>query len=508
MPSKKNDLKKTEEKVQTAAMRHPALYVLSIIILVVIVVTFIIGPVLTRSGGLGSNSTVFGTFRGEAIELVQGTNFARVYQSQLDSLITQAEQQGRTPGLQEQYTALRNAYSASVFRLALLDEAERAGLYISDQEVTDSLINSGSFNDDNGSFSVTAFREALEFNPGLRDDFRQDLVYDRVRRTMIDQTSLSEAEITFIAEMGDKRRVFDIVSFEFSDFPDSELDAYLSENPELFQRAEISSITLNSIEDAEEARQRLEDGEISFEELAAEVSTDLFSADGGSRGTVWYYDIQRDFQEPAAADILYGLAQGEASEIFEIRGEKYAIFRLDSEVTAAQAGEEEVLQQVRGYVLSLERGLVSDYFRQTAESFTDRAEEIGWASALVESGLEATTTSAVGINYGNLPLFPNYESASAGILSGVSSRETLIADLFSLELGQLSDAVELSDRIAIIRYAEEGEQTSGQNDFLRLAIPYQAQGYTTSELQRIYNSPEYLRDNFDQAFQNVFLGGN
>jgi parvulin-like peptidyl-prolyl isomerase len=336
MPSKKNDLKKTEEKVQTAAMRHPALYVLSIIILVVIVVTFIIGPVLTRSGGLGSNSTVFGTFRGEAIELVQGTNFARVYQSQLDSLITQAEQQGRTPGLQEQYTALRNAYSASVFRLALLDEAERAGLYISDQEVTDSLINSGSFNDDNGSFSVTAFREALEFNPGLRDDFRQDLVYDRVRRTMIDQTSLSEAEITFIAEMGDKRRVFDIVSFEFSDFPDSELDAYLSENPELFQRAEISSITLNSIEDAEEARQRLEDGEISFEELAAEVSTDLFSADGGSRGTVWYYDIQRDFQEPAAADILYGLAQGEASEIFEIRGEKYAIFRIDSEVTAAR----------------------------------------------------------------------------------------------------------------------------------------------------------------------------
>jgi hypothetical protein len=508
MPSKKNASKHTEDKVQTAAMRHPALYILSIIILVVIILTFIIGPVLRgQNGGIGG-ATVFGTFRGEKIEFAPGSYFTRAYQNQLDQLSQRAEQEGRTIGLQDAYNAARSAYNSNVFRLALLEEAEQAGLLISDSEVTERLIGSGSFTDEAGNFSITAYRAALESNPGLKEAYREDLVFDHVQQDLLFETGLSETEIDFIAAMGEPRRIFDIVSFEFSDFPDAQLQEYLADNPALFQRVQLSSITLNSLEEAEDAAARLSAGEISFEDLAAQISTDLYATDGGSRGTVWYYDIQRDFTEQSAAELLFSLPAGQISEIFEIRGEKYAIYRLDSAPVAADGNEDEVLQQVRGYVLSLERGLVSDYFRQEAEEFAARVGEIGWASALVESGYDAVTTGAVGINYGDVPLFPNYESVSTGILAGVSSRESLIAELFSLERGATTEPVELRDRITIIRYAEDGEQTTGQNDFLRLYIPYLAQDYVTSEMQRIYSTPDYLKDNFDQAFQSVFLGGN
>ncbi len=507
MPSKKNNLKNSEEKVQTAAMRHPALYALSIIVLVVIIAAFIIGPILGQ-GAANPNSTVFGVFRGEKIEFAQGSYFVRAYQGQLDQLQQQAEENGSTVGLQQVYTAARNAYDSTVFRLALIDEARRAGMVVSTREVIETLANAPGFRDENGDFSSELLQSALANNPNLRETVREDIIFDKAQQDMLSRANLSDAEVEFIASMGDPRRIFDVVSFDFTDFPDDQLQAYLENNGELFRNVEISSITLDSLEEAEELLARLETGEESFEDLAATLSTDFFSAEGGSRGTVWFYDIQRDFEDESAAQLLFSQPVGEAGEIFAVRGEKFAVFRLDSEVRQPDPENRDVLEQVKGYVLSLERGLVSDYFREEAEELSRRIQEIGWASALVESGLEAATTSAVGMNYGDLPLFPNYESVSAGVLSGVSSRETLIADLFSLDLGQVSEPVQLRDRVVLVRYAEEGEQTTGQNDFLRLYIPFLAQEYLTAEMQRSYSSPENLRDNFDDTFTTLFMGSN
>ena len=508
MPAKKKmPVADKPEKMTTAAMRHPALYALTIIVLIVIIVAFVIGPIL---GGSISSGTglVAGAYRGRNISYTAGSYFVRSYEAQYQQTQEQAQQGGKELGLQDVYGAMKTAYDSTVFRYGLLDMAERAGVYVSSQEVTETLANSPRFRDESGNFSSDLLRRTLAAEPNLRDEIREDLLFDKVQNDLINGGQVSEAEIQFIGTMGQKRRIFDLVSLSFDDYPKSELLSYLAENSQLFQRIELSSITTDSLNETSQLLERLQNRESSFEDLAESASTDIYSTDGGSRGEVWYYDIQRDFEEEGISDLLFALEEGQLSDVFQIRGEKYVIYRADSAVKQADADDPEVIEQLKNYVLSFERGRIADYFRAQAESFIALAEEIGWASASAEKGLSSVTTSEVGINYGDTPLFPTIEASSSGVLSGTSTRDALFTELFSLELGAVSTAQELRDKIVVARYAEAADREESLDDFFSLYLPYLAQDYLIAELRRQFSSPENLTDNFDTTFQEIFIQEN
>ncbi|AHC14856.1 SurA N-terminal domain-containing protein [Salinispira pacifica] len=506
MPSKKHDIKNSEEKVQTSAMRHPALYVLSIIILVVVVVAFVAGPILGRSAGGAQGELVFGTYKGKDIEYAAGTYFARAYENQLQQVQQQVNEEGGDLGIQQIYTAFRNAYDSTIFRYGILDKAQKANVLVSATEVTRTLASSPRFQDEDGNFSAQLLQEALSQQPNLKEEVRKDLIFDQAQQDILMDSQLTENEIEFISQMGRERRIFDIVSYSFSEYPDSQAAVFLEENPELFRSVELSSITVGSQADAEEILERLNSSDGVFEEIAQANSSDVYAAEGGSRGVVWYYDIRRDFEDEDAADILFDLEEGQISEIFKLRNDRFAVYRADGPVREAEAGDQNALEQVKGYVLSLERGQVSDYFRTEAEAFIERSAEIGWASAVAEAGVEPVTTSPVAINYGDIPLYPTLQSASSGILTGASSRESLFTEIFSLEQNELSSAIELRDKIVVMRFVEPVTADSQQDSFMDLYIPYLAQDYLVAELQREFKDPANLEDNFDRVFQQTFLG--
>lgn len=506
MASNKKESKSSEEKVQTSAMRHPALYVLSIIILVVVVLAFVAGPLLGRSAAGANGDLVFGTYKGKDVEYAAGTYFARAYENQLQQVQQQMNEEGGDLGIQQIYTAFRNAYDSTIFRYGILDMAQEANVLVSATEVTRTLASSPRFQDEEGNFSSQLLQEALSQQPNLKEEVRKDLLFDQAQQDILMDSQLTENEIAFISQMGQERRIFDIVSYNFSDYPNSEAVLFLEENPELFRSIELSSITVGSLAEAEDVLERLNSSEGVFEEIAEANSTDVYAAEGGSRGLVWYFDIRRDFEDEDAADILFNLNEGEISEIFKLRNDRFAVYRADSSVQEADAADQTALEQVKGYVLSLERGQVSDYFRSEAESFIERSGEIGWASAVAEAGVEPVTTNPVAINYGDIPLYPTLQSASSGVLSGASSRESLFTEMFSLEQNELSSAIELRDKIVVMRFVEPVAADSEQDSFMDLYIPYLAQDYLVAELQREFKDPANLEDNFDTVFQQTFLG--
>ncbi len=492
-----------EPSVKTAAMQRPGLYVLSIIILVVVVVAFILGPVL--GGTIGNNSLVFGTYRGSKIEYAAGTYFARVYESQYQQAQEEAQQSGRNLGIQDIYSSMKDAFDAAVFRLGLLHLAEETGMHASVEEVTDTFTNAPRFRDDGGNFSAEYLRRALASEPGLQEETFKDILAEKVHDDIVANSSLSEAEIQFISDIGNDRRIFEIVSFSFTDYPNSELEKYLAENTSLFQSKELSSITLNSPDEAAQILSRLNNRESNFEDLAGSSSTDIYASAGGARETVWYYDIRRDFADEQAVDILFALEEGEISDIFQIRNEKYTIYRADSATMQADFADPELVNQVRNYTLSFDRGRISDYFRIQAERFILLAEETDWTSAAASSNIPSTTTDAISVNYGDIPVFPTLESASSGLLAGTSTRQSLFTGLFSLNVGELTDAIELQESIVVVRY-KEAAAPNEENTFHQLYIPYLAQDYLLAEMQRTFSSPENLRDDFDTTFQReIFI---
>ena len=509
MPLKKPPAIFTKNKgprVKTAAMRNPAIYILSVVILVVVFVAFILGPIL--GGTTNTEGLLFGSYRGRSIRYEAGSYFVRAYESQYQQELERAQQANRTTGLQDAYSAIKDAYDSTVFRYGLLDMAESSRVNVSTEEITQTLATAPRFRDENGNFSSDLLRRTLSTEPGLRDEIRDDLLFTKVQDDLFNASRPSDAEIQFITDMGKDKRIFDIVSFSFEEYPDAELLSYLEEANDLFRSIELSSITVDSLTEAEQLLERLNNNESNFEDIASANSVDIYSEENGSRGLVWYHTIQRDFEDENTTDLLFELEDGQTSEIFQIRGERYAIYRADSSVKEPDKDDPALIEQLRNYVTSFERGRISDYFRTQAEDFILLSEEIGWTSAAIQLGVSPVETTALGINYGDLPIFPTVENASSGLLAGASTREVLLTDMFSLEPGELSDPAELRDRIVVIRYDRLAEEPEDQGSFLENYLPFLTQEYLVAEMRRSFSSPENLNDNFEDAFQEAFTPSN
>lgn len=503
LPQKKKSTKK-DETPKTSAMRNPVVYVFTVIILLVIVAAFILGPLV--GGSAGNNTLVFGTYRGRNIEYTAGSYFTRAYESQYLQAQQQAQQASRQLGIQDVYTAVREAFDSAVFRFGILHMADEAGITVSKAETTEFLANSPRFTDEGGSFSNELLVRTLNNEPGLREETREDILVSKIQNDLVDSGSLSDAEIQFISDMNKVRRIFDIVNFPFEDYPETELEAYLGENRTLFQHREISSITVGTVQEAEQILEQLNSPESSFEDIASANSSDTYATGGGLRGLVWYHDVQRDFEVENSIDSLFTLETGQVSSVFQTRSEQYVIYRADSDTTQPVFTDPAVVEQVSTYMLSFERGRISDYFQDQAANFILSTEEIGWVSAVAEAGISPTTSTAITINYGDLSIFPTLESASSGLLAGASTRESLFTALFSLNLGELTEPVELQDNIVVMRYKEPAFDEN--SDFLQRYLPFLMQEYLLSEMQRQFASPDNLKDNFDETFQQAFLQEN
>ena len=122
--------------------RHPFVYIFSFIILIIIVVSFVGGPLLS---GIGRRSTiVFGSWGGEEIEFVSGNYLSR----QRDILYDQVLENRSNESYEWQaYSVWKGAFDRTVLHTAILVTADRSNLHISDIRVDATLLSSGPYMD-------------------------------------------------------------------------------------------------------------------------------------------------------------------------------------------------------------------------------------------------------------------------------------------------------------------------------------------------------------------------
>jgi hypothetical protein len=492
-----------EEKQPKASQfnRHPALYIGSVIILVIVVVTFVGGPIASGAGGQGK--IVFGEYNGEEIAYVPGNYFARQY----EAIANQVRSSGDNTNLQMQLRLIwREAFNRTVFHTAVTQRAEAAGMRVTEERVDRAIAQMPQFQEQ-GRFSAERYRNTpSQERFALRRFIEESLMYERVVQDVVQGTEVSEAEIAFFRSMAGPERRFSFVSIPFSEFPEEELATYAEENQELFRSVQLSVITTRgSQEEAQEIRRQAVERESSFEDLAREHSTGALAEQGGDMGRVFAYELERDLTQPEDVESVLDTEEGEISPVLETPT-GWAIYRVNSGVREFDPADPQNLEAVRSYMNTFQRGYIEDFVREQAASFAEAARQSSFSEAAAEEELDVAETGFFPINYGDAPYFSQLNQGEGQEIAEAAQTERFFLEGFSLRQGEVSEPIVLRRSVVVLQLQEEREVSSEDTEFLVDYYPYLVQQNQSQQVRLSFVRDEELEDNFAATFGRYIVG--
>ena len=495
----RNPSKRPHAAIAAQRSNHPLLYVGSLIVLVIITVTFIGTPAIGRFAG-GGAGTVFGTYDEIAIEHRRGNYF--------DSQILQISQQRRNSGFRqdtetEARTVVRQAFQRAAYRVAVLAEASSASLAVSTERIDGELIRSGPYVV-GGVFS----EERYNATPASQRKVNRQLVQEQLleRQYFSDLTSVhtSSQAVDFFRDMAAVERRFRVAAFSFAELPQAELQRFGEDNAALFRRIKLSRILMRDGDEAEDVLRRLQDGSATFEELARLFSIDDL-ASGGEVGWRYFYDLERDFDGADAVEAVFALAPGEHTEVLTSRfGE--VIYRADAALVAPEFESEEALAAVQDYLQRYERGFVEDYYTARAADFRQSAQAAGFSEAAEALGVATFETGFFPINFQNLIAVSRVRAeegddpAANASLQSAPFHEEFFERAFTLAPGAVSQPIVLGDRILVLEMLEERRAEEATLDRAASYYPFLVTGSLDRAINAQVFSSDRLVDNFEEGY--------
>jgi parvulin-like peptidyl-prolyl isomerase len=491
--------KRKQKDANTAEKRretHPFLYAFSVVILIVIVVTFLGGPAISRAGGGGR--IIFGYYKDKPIEFFPGNFFSQ----RKDIIADQLRQGGEQDDLEVQaYQVWRTAFDQTVLHTAILTETEQSGVWISEDKVDETLITSGPYMID-GTFSEERYNATSSTDKmTYRKLYREQLIHEQYLEDTFQAKRESAKEKQFLANMVAEQRRFSLVSFPFDDYPEEEIEAFAEQNQDRFRRIKLSRILIKSNErEAREVRNKLIDRTGSFDELARAHSKDIYAEKGGDMGWRYYYDLEADFEDSDPVQTIFQLQETEISPVLESRF-GWVIYRCDTPALEPDFDLEETVQIVRDYVMRYEKGMVEDYVLSQAESFRERIEDVGFLGATLETDYSVGFTDYFPLNYQSYYfLSPVRSSLEQVNLSAAAFSEDFFIQAFSLAPGEVSSPILLDDQVIVLRLDDVREPPEREMELLEDYHTYYAQQSLEQDLQNVLLNPDYIQDDFDQTF--------
>ncbi|MCL2762910.1 MAG: SurA N-terminal domain-containing protein [Treponema sp.] len=308
--------KKTSEKNDSEMMRRfkasPFVVIGSFAILILVVVTFVGGDLLSGGGfGAGGGDLTFGYYDKVPIGYVPGNFFAQYY-----DMIVRWRQNTMNQDISFMgYQIWREAFEAAAIHTAMLHEMKKSG-YTTPAKTVDREVAKLPHFQENGRFSLTLYRQ-------MDDNYRLSLwrqVQDDITKDIFNSDVMGllkpAAEAEFISRMAFLQRNFAMAVFSVDAYPDTEYTAYAEENSGLFRSVHLSMITVSSSErEAQRVLALIKEGEITFEDAARAHSKDNYADRGGDMGPRTVHELHFDIPEDTVRETVTALAKGEYSAV-------------------------------------------------------------------------------------------------------------------------------------------------------------------------------------------------
>lgn len=509
MPSNEKSGKKKERQTRAhmnvaerKKVRHPVMWILSVLVLLLVAVAFLAGPIAGTA--VRGRDLVFGYYDGEPIEYKPDTYFAR----QRDYFAEQLQQEGSEQNVQMQALRVwKNAFDRTVIHTAILQQAERSGLHIAEDEIDKTLTQYGPYVR-NGEFRPELYQETSNSDrQSHRMMFRENLIHDR---WMQDHMNIpdSSAEKEFIVGMASPERKFTYTSFSLDEYPAQEVRAYARENMGQFREINLSRINLRMEEnEAQQIFSQLQEEPGRFEELARNHSSGSYAKKGGDMGWIKYHELAGDFEDNTKADTIFALEQGETTGLLETSF-GYAIYRCDEPAREPDLQDSAQIESIRSYLIRNEKGRVEDYFISRAQELAGAARENdSLQSAANQFDRQLRETAYFPINYENAMFLKPIRSAEGGQtpLSQAGSNQRILTALFSLQEGEYSEPLIMGNSVVVASLVDERPAPEEMTKRLDSYYSYINRNYLQRDIRRVFLQSDKLEDNFMQVFSQYFM---
>ncbi len=222
--------------------------VITYVILAVISVVLIVGVIVPSLGSSrNSNSIEFGSYAGEKIEFKPGNYFYTQYQNQA------RQNTGNTDSAA--YQIWRGAFENTVFHTAMENMADEANIIVAESTLNKAIIESGAYSKD-GNFDLALYEKAsLESKNTLKKQISNSIPTQIVVSDILSTLS-SDKELDYIISIGDESKAFDYVVLDASLYPDEATKQYALSNPSNFSLIDISIITVETEEAANQLKNK------------------------------------------------------------------------------------------------------------------------------------------------------------------------------------------------------------------------------------------------------------
>ncbi len=505
MPSKKKEKKEqAKTNVEKKMTKRPFLYLFSVIILVIVVVTFVGAPLLSNLAQQGR--MIFGKYGKEEITFYPGNYLSRQKDIIADQMRSSMENQNQNVQLQA-YRVWRAAFERTVVHTAILQETENAGVHISDDRIDQALTEYGPYVR-NGEFQEDIYRNTSNSERYTnRKLFRQDLFEQQYREDLSKGYKYSTKEMEFITSMASPERSFQFIEFQFEDFPDEQVLTYGKNNSELFRHIKLSRITITSnAEDANTVLSQLKEDPSRFEELARTQSEDAFAEKGGDMGWRRYYSMEPDFESREALQNIFNLEINEISDVVKTSF-GWAIYRCDQPSREPDFSNTDTVEEVRYYMERYERGMIEDFMAQKANGFISETDNTSFAAAAEDFDKEILNTGFFPINYGNAFFLkpvagPSGENQQ---LQSAAYREDFFRVAFSTPLGEAGEPIVLEEKVVVMQPKEERNPPDSDVAIIESYYTYILQQFQQEETTEFYVNSDKLVDNFNTVFSEYFM---
>ena len=172
MAEKEKQLEKMTAEREKQNSRHPWLYIFSVILLIVIAVTFVGAPVVGDAVRGTTSSISFGKYGKEDIEFSQNGYFAQ----QREILGQQIKPESDSANWKwDMYRVWRGAFERTVVHVGILDEVKSNKTHISQEQLNKLIIENGPYQV-NGEFDVELYQTS--------DNGDESIILDALERAV------------------------------------------------------------------------------------------------------------------------------------------------------------------------------------------------------------------------------------------------------------------------------------------------------------------------------------
>ncbi|MBO4319614.1 MAG: peptidyl-prolyl cis-trans isomerase [Treponema sp.] len=449
------------------------------------------------------NTIVFGKYKGNKIEYKAGTEFANA----VTTLATKYQQYGYDVNSMTN-SIFEQALNGLVEDLFYRDQLKKAGYSVSKEAVNRDMVPY--FTDDNGNFSKKIYNETSQsYKEELRTAVEKQLMQERFTNDLFGNDysndvkilglKISSKESQFVANMNKEKHSFLVTSYSTNDFPQDEVKKYIRDNSQLFEKYDLSAVTLSSQTELQALLKQILANEITFEDAVSQKSEKLFTDENGKLTSSYWFQLRSTVANEEDLSKITSLSAGEYSEVIPtLRG--YTVFKCDSTKASANADNQDTLDAALTYIKSNERGVIENYYIELARQFITDASSMpegylekfedsqalpvdasdpaiarriaagdenivkisGFENACLKHGISSDEAIAFPINYGNNGLLTAMADAN-GVLTSLPSNEKALEIMFSLKNNQISAPFVLGDKVVVAKCI--GIQTNEESEF-------------------------------------------